>query len=87
MSLKLRPGNRIPPSRGPVLLVVMDGVGIGCGDRWDAVALARTPTLDRLSAGSPYRSLIAHGTAVAQKVLDRVEIWKLISLSNPRRLR
>ncbi len=64
MSLELRPGSRIKPSTGPVLLVVMDGVGIGCGDRWDAVALARTPTLDRLSAGSPYRSLIAHGTAV-----------------------
>lgn len=64
MSLKLHPGSRISPSTGPVLLVVMDGVGIGCGDRWDAVALARTPTLDRLSAGSPYRTLLAHGTAV-----------------------
>ncbi len=64
MSLKLHPGSRIAPSRGPVLLVVMDGVGIGCGDRWDAVALARTPTLDRLSAESPYRTLKAHGIAV-----------------------
>ena len=64
MSLELRPGNRISPSTGPVLLVVMDGVGVGCGDRWDAVALARTPTMDRLSAGSLYRTLRAHGTSV-----------------------
>jgi len=41
----------------------MDGVGIGRGDEGDAVALARTPTLDRLAAG-PHASLYAHGTHV-----------------------
>ena len=41
----------------------MDGVGIGRGDAGDAVALARTPTLDRL-AGGPFTSLAAHGTHV-----------------------
>lgn len=35
---------------GPVLVVVMDGVGIGPHDEGDAVWLARTPTLDWLSA-------------------------------------
>jgi len=35
----------IKPSAGPVLLVVMDGIGIGLKDEWDAVSVARTPTL------------------------------------------
>ena len=48
---------------GPVLLVVMDGVGIGRLDEGDAVHLARTPTLDRLARGAAVR-LAAHGTAV-----------------------
>jgi 2,3-bisphosphoglycerate-independent phosphoglycerate mutase len=42
----------------------MDGVGIGRGDEGDAVAQARTPTLDRLTATAAYRTLRAHGTAV-----------------------
>ncbi|MEZ4364931.1 MAG: 2,3-bisphosphoglycerate-independent phosphoglycerate mutase [Kofleriaceae bacterium] len=49
--------------RGPVVLAILDGVGVGRGDEGDAVALARTPTLDRLRAG-PYRTLRAHGRAV-----------------------
>jgi 2,3-bisphosphoglycerate-independent phosphoglycerate mutase len=48
---------------GPLLLVVMDGVGVGRLDAGDAVWLARTPTLDRLAAG-PHTTLLAHGTAV-----------------------
>ncbi len=47
----------------PLVLVVMDGIGVGKGDAFDEVALAYTPTLDRLAAGS-YRTLRAHGTAV-----------------------
>jgi 2,3-bisphosphoglycerate-independent phosphoglycerate mutase len=46
-----------------VLIVVMDGVGLGRKDRGDAVHLARTPTLDRLLTGSWCR-LAAHGKAV-----------------------
>ena len=42
----------------------MDGVGIGAGDEGDAVALARTPTLDLLSAHHPTTKLAAHGKAV-----------------------
>jgi 2,3-bisphosphoglycerate-independent phosphoglycerate mutase len=49
---------------GPLLLVVADGVGIGRGDEWDAVAQARTPTFDRLKQTGVWRSLRAHGTAV-----------------------
>jgi 2,3-bisphosphoglycerate-independent phosphoglycerate mutase len=45
------------------VLVVMDGVGVGQGDAYDAVALANTPNLDRLASAS-CRTLRAHGTAV-----------------------
>lgn len=48
---------------GPLLVVVMDGVGIGRQDDGDAVWLARTPNLDRLARG-PMTTLAAHGTAV-----------------------
>ena len=53
-----------PARPGPVLLVVLDGVGIGRQDEGDAVHLARTPTLDRLAAHCPGLLLRAHGTAV-----------------------
>jgi 2,3-bisphosphoglycerate-independent phosphoglycerate mutase len=43
---------------------VLDGVGIGRKDAGDAVHLARTPTLDWLSASAPYTTLSAHGTHV-----------------------
>lgn len=49
---------------GPVLLIVMDGVGLGAEDEGDAVFLARTPNLDRLRQSSLSTDLIAHGTAV-----------------------
>ena len=48
----------------PIVLVIMDGVGKGDGGPGDAVALARTPNLDRLFATCPYTWLKAHGTAV-----------------------
>jgi 2,3-bisphosphoglycerate-independent phosphoglycerate mutase len=50
--------------QGPVLLVVMDGVGIGAKNEGDAVWLARTPILDQLAAQTPSLQLKAHGTAV-----------------------
>lgn len=49
---------------GPVLVVVMDGVGCGRGDEGDAVSLARTPTLDGLAVTTPTTRLRAHGVAV-----------------------
>ena len=48
----------------PIVLVIMDGVGKGDGGAGDAVAVAKTPTLDRLFATCPYTWLKAHGTAV-----------------------
>ncbi|MBK7949344.1 MAG: 2,3-bisphosphoglycerate-independent phosphoglycerate mutase [Deltaproteobacteria bacterium] len=53
-----------PGVPGPVVVCVMDGVGIGRNDESDAVWLARTPTLDRLAREVPTGRLLAHGKAV-----------------------
>jgi len=50
--------------KGPVLTVVMDGVGIAPNNGGNAVAAAHTPTLDRLMKECPMVTLKAHGTAV-----------------------
>ncbi len=48
----------------PIVLVIMDGVGKGDGGSGDAVAVAKTPTLDMLLETCPHTYLKAHGTAV-----------------------
>jgi 2,3-bisphosphoglycerate-independent phosphoglycerate mutase len=50
--------------RGPVVLVIMDGVGYGKYEEGDAVKSALTPTLDDLHRTCPHTQLRAHGTAV-----------------------
>ena len=50
--------------KGPVVVCIMDGVGIGAHDESDAVWLARTPHLDWLAQHALTTSLRAHGTAV-----------------------
>jgi 2,3-bisphosphoglycerate-independent phosphoglycerate mutase len=50
--------------KGPVVLVVMDGIGRGAGDEADAVKIASTPTLDALWAPGVRAELRAHGKAV-----------------------
>ena len=50
--------------KGPVLTIVMDGVGLAPDTISNAVAGAYTPTLDMLMAKYPMVSLKAHGTAV-----------------------
>jgi 2,3-bisphosphoglycerate-independent phosphoglycerate mutase len=62
--MPLRPHPRQPQPKGPVVLVVMDGVGRGAGDEADAVAIAATPTLDRLWVPGVRGELRAHGKAV-----------------------
>src|SRR5690606_1637833 len=64
MSFDLRRNPKFPGVSGPVLTVVMDGVGIGRGDASDAVSLAHTPHLTSLRARSLYRELHAHGVHV-----------------------
>ncbi len=49
---------------GPVLTIVMDGVGIAPDTVANAVTGAYTPTLDMLMANYPTVKLKAHGTAV-----------------------
>ena len=50
--------------QGPVLTIVMDGVGIAPNNGANAVAAANTPTLDMLMEKYPMVALKAHGTAV-----------------------
>lgn len=51
---------------GPVVFVVMDGVGLGKRDESDGVWLAHTPLLDELMQEPLYTKLKAHGLAVGQ---------------------
>ena len=51
-------------NKKPIVLVIMDGVGRGDGGSGDAVAVAKTPNLDKLFKTCPYTWLKAHGTAV-----------------------
>jgi len=64
MSLSLNKLAEFHSRKGPLLLIIMDGVGIGRNDDSNAVYLAKTPTLDRLFASKLYTQLKAHGTAV-----------------------
>lgn len=50
--------------KGPVLTIVMDGVGLAPEGPGNAVKSAYTPNLDMLMANYPHVALKAHGTAV-----------------------
>ncbi len=50
--------------QGPVVTVIMDGVGIGPKDESDGVHMAYTPVLDELLNGPLVTKLKAHGLAV-----------------------
>lgn len=50
--------------KGPVVLVIMDGVGFGKFKEGDAVAESKTATLSNLYETAPWTKLKAHGTAV-----------------------
>lgn len=49
---------------GPVVVVIMDGLGLGPRDASDGVYMGYTPVLDTLMAGKLTGRLKAHGTAV-----------------------
>jgi 2,3-bisphosphoglycerate-independent phosphoglycerate mutase len=49
---------------GPVVLLIMDGVGIGKYEEGDMVRASHTPNLDWLRENAIYSQLKAHGTAV-----------------------
>lgn len=62
--MKLVNSSRFTPCPGPVVTIVLDGVGISPREDGDAVKTARTPTLNKLIASYPMTTLRAHGTAV-----------------------
>ena len=64
MSLELRPLKKFKGRKGPLLLIIMDGVGIGKNDESNAVYLASTPVLNSLLKTSHCAQLKAHGKAV-----------------------
>ena len=50
--------------KGPVLLLILDGVGLGLQDESNGVYLAKTPCLDALTKSVLFTQLKAHGKAV-----------------------
>ena len=64
MSFELSKHLHCAAPKGPVVLAILDGVGLGSGDESDAVRIARTPNLDRMWAPGRRCALRAHGTAV-----------------------
>lgn len=46
------------------VLIILDGWGIGRGDRTDAIASARTPFIDGLRASAPHATLLTDGEHV-----------------------
>ena len=61
---KLEKSKTFSGVKGPLLTIVMDGVGIAPDNGANAVAAAHTPTLDRLMKDYPTLAIKAHGTAV-----------------------
>jgi 2,3-bisphosphoglycerate-independent phosphoglycerate mutase len=60
----LKKSKKFAGVEGPLVTIVMDGVGIAPNNEANAVAAAHTPTLDRLMRDYPMVTLKAHGTAV-----------------------
>ena len=60
----LKKSNVFVGSEGPVVLVIMDGIGIGKNPKSDYVKLASTPNLDWLRENAVYSEVRAHGVAV-----------------------
>lgn len=56
--------NDFNASNGPVVTVILDGIGLGSRDERDGVFVAHTAVLDRLCKEPLYTELKAHGTAV-----------------------
>ncbi|MGZ8223266.1 MAG: 2,3-bisphosphoglycerate-independent phosphoglycerate mutase [Methylobacter sp.] len=62
--MKLEKSSRFSACPGPVVTIVLDGVGISPREDGDAIKTARTPMLDKLMTNFPMTALRAHGTAV-----------------------
>ena len=64
MAHNLEKLNGFEAPKGPVVVIVMDGIGLAKENAANAVYAASTPTLDKLTANYPMLKLKAHGTAV-----------------------
>jgi 2,3-bisphosphoglycerate-independent phosphoglycerate mutase len=64
MGFDLKAHEHFRAPKGPLVLVVLDGVGVGSGDEADAVKIAATPTMDALWVPGARCVLDAHGKAV-----------------------
>ncbi len=62
--LSLKKLDKFNGRKGPLLLIIMDGIGMGKEYEGNAVYLAKTPTLDKLFKTELFTTLQAHGTAV-----------------------
>lgn len=62
--IELKKSQDFAGPEGPVVLVIMDGVGIGQNPESDFVKQANTPNLDWLRDNAVYTELRAHGVAV-----------------------
>ena len=60
----LKKSEKFSGVKGPLLTIIMDGVGIAPDNGANAVAAAHTPTLDRIMKEYPTLAIKAHGTAV-----------------------
>ena len=60
----LKKSSKFAGVQGPLVTIVMDGVGIAPSNAANAVFAAHTPTLDRVMKEYPMVTLKAHGTAV-----------------------
>ena len=60
----LRPLAGVERPRGPVVLAIMDGVGMGHGDAGDMVHRATKPHWEWLRQNALFTQLKAHGRAV-----------------------
>lgn len=70
MDLRLEKLEKFHGRKGPLLLIIMDGVGIGRDYDGNAVMRANTPVLDKLINSKLYAQLNAHGPAVGLPTED-----------------
>lgn len=61
---KLKKISNFTGAKGPLMLIIMDGVGLGREDDSNAVYLAKTPNLDQLFKSKLFTAIAAHGEAV-----------------------
>ncbi len=72
-NLKLKKLEKFSRRDGPLVFIIMDGIGLGRKDENNAFHLANTPFLDKLQAEKKlYVELKAHGTAVGLPTDDEM---------------